>query len=121
MINSKIKFPNPTVPSTYLSNIAVKAMNDTKGERNIVPSRLFFSVLPRLSILNFNFSLFEHRNRLGSIRTAQAKMNTIAAEKRIFEALPGNVPSFYRPLFYNWAKKILRTRNKKRNPLDHFW
>lgn len=68
--------------------IAVKAMNDTMGEHGLVPSRLVPGVLPRFPILNS--ALPEQRKILEIIKTAQAKINAIVAEKRIFYALAWN-------------------------------
>lgn len=51
-IYRKNKFTHPTVSSTHLLKIAVRAMNDTVKENGLVPSRLVFGVLPWFSVLN---------------------------------------------------------------------
>ncbi len=89
-IYKKIKTDHPTADPKYILNIAVKAMNDTIGENGLVPSRLVFGIIPRFPILNSD--LPEQKERLEMIKTAQAEMNSIVAERRVLAAVTRDVP-----------------------------
>lgn len=65
-------------------------MNDTMGETFLVHSRLVFGVLFRFSILSTN-PLYQ-KKLMEAIKTAQAEMNSIVAERKVYESLTRNTP-----------------------------
>jgi len=87
----KIQHDFPEANPRMILSVAVKAMNDTINEKGLVPSRLVFGILPRFPILNSN--LPNQKERLEIIKTAQAEMNSIVAERKIMTALSKNVPA----------------------------
>lgn len=89
-IYRKIRYTHPTVSPLYLLKVAVKAMNDTMGENGLVPSRLVFGMIPRFPIINTD--LPTQKERMEALKTAQAEMNSIVAERRVVEALTRNIP-----------------------------
>lgn len=80
------------------------------GESGLVPSTHDFGVLSQIPILNSD--LAEERERWESIKTAQAEMNAIIAERRTLEALTRNI-SPLRTGSIKWARKFLSTQNQK--------
>ena len=65
-------------------------MNDTMGENGLVPSRIVFGIIPRFPILNTE--LPTQKQRMEIIKSAQAEMNSIVAERRVLAALTRDIP-----------------------------
>ena len=53
----------PQAHNKVLLNIAVKAMNDTIGEKGLVPSFLTFRIAPRFAIISTELPTLEERMR----------------------------------------------------------
>lgn len=92
-------------------------MNDTMGENGLVPIRLVFVILPRFPLLRTN--LPTQKERMGATKTAHTEMNSIVAERRVFESLTINIPSVaYRT--YKIGKEVLVFSYQKREWVGSF-
>lgn len=69
--------------------VSIKAMNETINEEGLVKSRLVFGIIPRFPILILE--LQTQKERMDTIESSQAEMNTIFAEPKILSALNRNV------------------------------
>lgn len=65
-------------------------MNDTMGENGLVLSRLVFSTLPQFRILNSESA--KQKDRVAAIKTTEAEINTVVAERRHTETFHRNIP-----------------------------
>lgn len=65
-------------------------MNNTNGENGLDQTRLEFRILNRLPILNSE--LQNRKGRFEALKTAQAEMNTIIADRHIQTALSADIP-----------------------------
>ena len=89
-IYRKVRADYPQAHNKILLNIAVKAMNDTIGEKGLVPSLLAFGITPRFPIISTDLPTQSERMRL--LATAQMEMNAIVAERRVQAALTRQIP-----------------------------
>lgn len=76
----KIKVATPNIPPKYVQ-VAKKAMTDTIGKNELIPSRLVFGVLPGFSI--FTNELLKQKGRMEVIKVVQAEMNLTVSERRV--------------------------------------
>lgn len=58
-------------------------------EDGFVPSKLVFEILPRFPILSTD--LPNQEDRIETIKTVQAEMNSIVVERRVFKSLTKNI------------------------------
>lgn len=84
-IYRNIRFAPPQLTEKFSVNVAVKVVNDTMSENGLVLTRLVYGDVPRFPIINTE--LPNQKDRLEAIKTAQAEMNAIVAERRIRTAL----------------------------------
>ena len=80
----------PQAHEEILLGIAVKAMNDTIGEKGLVPSFLAFGTTPRFPIISTEPPSEAERMKL--LTSAQIEMNAIVVERRIQAALTRQIP-----------------------------
>lgn len=107
----KGSFTLSTVRSQYVVNVALKATNNNMVENVLVPSRLVFGTIPRFSILNTSLPI--QNVVVVSIKTNHSKMNTIFAQRRIFEALARNIPPAANRLYKVGENVFVHSENKK--------
>jgi hypothetical protein len=81
----------PHVGPALLLRIAVKVKNDTMGTNGLVPSLLFFGVVPRFPPMSID--LPKQRDRMAALAAAQMEMSAIVSETGTTAALIHNVPS----------------------------
>ena len=89
-IYRKVRADYPQAPNKILLSIAVKAMNDTIGEKGLVPSLLTFGITPRFPIISTELPTQDER--MGLLTSGQMEMNAIIAERRIQAALTKQIP-----------------------------
>lgn len=64
-----------------LLKIAVKGMNDTIQEYRLVPGRVLFEIIPRLTVIASD--IHKQKERMDITAKAQMEMNAIIAKRRI--------------------------------------
>ena len=87
----KVRADYPQARKEIPLSIAVKAMNDTIGEKGRVPPFLAFGITPRFPIISTE--LLAQAERMKTLTSAQMEMNTIVAERRIQAALSRQIPT----------------------------
>lgn len=87
-----------------LLKIAVKAENNTIGENDLVPSRVVFGIISRLSIIATE--LPKQKEQMKIIAKVQMDMNAIIARRRTLSALNGKI-SYYADHIFRICEKAL--------------
>jgi hypothetical protein len=82
---SAVSASNPHLGRGMLLHLAVKATSGTQGLNGLAPSMLVPGTIPRFPVLQSD--LPNQRDRLDSVKNAQAEINNIIAEQRIQEAM----------------------------------
>ena len=80
----------PQANNENLLSKAVKSMNDTSGEKRLVPSFIAFGITLCFPIISTDLPAQEERLKL--LISAQMEMNAIVAERRIQAALTRQIP-----------------------------
>jgi hypothetical protein len=70
-IFKKVKFDFPAAPPKMILSCATKVLNDTMGEKGLLPSLLVFGIIPRFHILSTD--LPEQKDRMRILTAAQAE------------------------------------------------
>lgn len=81
---------HPALTRAMRLRYAIKAINDTAGEKGLVPSTLVFGVTTSLG--NSNVNVPEQSKRITDLKQARDEATTIVAEARIRRALKSNLP-----------------------------
>lgn len=81
---------HPKLSASIRLRYPVKELNDTAGDKGLVPSMLVFGVIP--SIYNSGAHLCEQEDRFDAMKRAREEAATITAENRVNRALRANVP-----------------------------
>lgn len=85
----EIRNAHLTLKKDILLRLSVKGLNDCMEPEGLVPSLLVFGVIPTLSITSK--SLSTQKDWMQTLALAQADMETITAELRIYQALRLNL------------------------------
>jgi hypothetical protein len=117
-VYQKIEHKFPHVGPALILRIAVKAINDTMGTNELVPSLLVFGVVPRFPPMSIN--LPNQRDRMAALAAAQMEMSVIVSENRITAALNHNVPSSV-DRTYEGGEEMLVLREKEKFARDRWW
>lgn len=72
-------FTNPSIQPEYLLKITGKLNNGTPGEKGLVPSRFVFGTV--FQICSLSTDLSARKERMGIIKTSQAEVNIISAQR----------------------------------------
>lgn len=88
-IYCRIRYSHSLVPPQYLFKVAVKEMNDTMEEKDLVSSRPIFGIIPRIPILSTD--LLSQEECMEAWNSAQAEMNLIVTERRVLGGPARNI------------------------------
>ena len=81
----KKTFEFPQIDSNIALKLSIKAMNDTNGDKGLVPSLVVFGIILRSPIISSDIPA--QKERMLALSKAQMEINAVVAERRILAAL----------------------------------